>query len=209
VAANPLLVPSGFGHNPLSAEWLTPTPRPMIGQLVLRIWDVEHGACAMLHHLQNGIAGRLAMIDSGDTAEWNPSAFIRYVLNRTTLDYLFITNADQDHMSDLQGLWDRGVNVAVWHRNPSLGPEIFRKIKEQSGPLTRDANRYLHNLAGMTGAVIEPFDQYMGGITARLFWNSYPQFATTNDLSLVVFVKFAGFKLLFPGGGLCTSVRCV
>jgi beta-lactamase superfamily II metal-dependent hydrolase len=167
--------------------------------MVLRIWDVEHGACAMLHHLQNGVAGRLAMIDSGDTAEWSPSACIRYGLNRTILDYLFITNADQDHMSDLQGIWDRGINVPVWFRNPTLGPEIFRKIKEQSGPLTRDARRYLQNLSGMTVPVSQPFDEYMGGITSRVFWNSYPQFTTTNDLSLVVFIKFAAFQILFPG----------
>jgi beta-lactamase superfamily II metal-dependent hydrolase len=153
----------------------------------------------MLHHLQNGIAGRLAMIDSGDTIDWSPSAFIRNVLNRTTLDYLFITNADQDHMSDLQGLWDHGIHVPVWHRNPSISPEVFRQIKERSGPLTADAARYLQNISGMRDTVVEPFDQYMGGIKSRLFWNCYPQFTTTNDLSLVVFIKFAGFQILFPG----------
>ena len=51
----------------------------------------------------------------------------------------------------------------------------------------------------MTGAVGEPFDQYMGGIKTSLFWNSYPQFMATNDLSLVVFIKFGEFQMLFPG----------
>ena len=78
----------------------------MPGQMDLRIWDVEHGACAMLHHTLNGMPGRLAMIDSGDASPWTPSATIKG-MNRATLDYLFITNADQDHMSDLQGLWPR------------------------------------------------------------------------------------------------------
>jgi beta-lactamase superfamily II metal-dependent hydrolase len=199
VATNPLFVPSGLDNNLLLGNRFTLPSRVITGEMVLRIWDVEHGACAMFHHRQSGVAGRLAMIDSGDTAVWSPSAFIRYGLNRTTLDYLFITNADQDHMSDLQGLWDRGINVPVWFRNPSLGPEIFRKIKEQGGPLTRDAHRYLQNPTGMTGAVGQPFDQYMGGITSRQFWNSYPQLTTTNDLSLVVFIKFAAFQILFPG----------
>jgi beta-lactamase superfamily II metal-dependent hydrolase len=190
-----------FDYNPLEASFgsLAPAPR-LAGTLILRIWDVEHGACAMLHHLDNnGVPGRLAMIDSGDTAHWKPSRYIRYGLNRTRLDYLFITNADQDHMSDLQGLWDLGISVAVWHRNPSLSPEIFRRIKEQNSPLTRDAVRYMQNLGSMTDVVAEPFDQYMGGITTTQFWNSYPLFGTTNDLSLVVFIKFAGFKILFPG----------
>lgn len=171
----------------------------MAGEMVLRIWDVEHGACTMLHHRQNGVAGRLAMIDSGDTDDWRPSTFIRNELGRSRLDYLFITNADQDHMSDLQGLWDAGIEVPIWHRNPSLGPYAFRQIKEQNGPLAVDAERYLHNLINLAGPVPEPFNQYMGGITSSMFWNIYPQFETTNDLSLVVFIKYAGFKILFPG----------
>lgn len=80
----------------------------MPGTMALRIWDVEHGACAMLHHTLNGVAGRLAMIDSGSTGNWNPAAYIRGpMFRRDRLDFLFITNADQDHMSGLQGLWDR------------------------------------------------------------------------------------------------------
>lgn len=42
------------------------------GEMLLHIWDVEHGACAMLHHLQNGVVGKLAMIDSGSTNDWRP-----------------------------------------------------------------------------------------------------------------------------------------
>jgi beta-lactamase superfamily II metal-dependent hydrolase len=183
--------------------WLPPRPPPqspaLTGSLVLRIWDVEHGACAMLHHLKNGVAGRLAMIDSGDTADWKPSAFIRHQLNRSTLEYLFITNADQDHISDLDGLWKNGLKVPVWFRNPSFGVDAVRKIKEQCGPLTGDAKRYIQNLSGFNSPVSEPFNDYMGGIQSIQFWNPYPQFTNTNDLSLVVFIKFAGFSICFPG----------
>jgi hypothetical protein len=153
----------------------------------------------MLHHLKNGIAGRLAMIDSGNTADWTPSAYIRHNLNRTALDYLFMTNADQDHMSDLDGLWKVGLNVGAWHRNPTLSADAFRRIKEQGGPLTSDARRYMHTLATYTAPVTEPFNQYMGGIWSTLFYNSYPQFTNTNDLSLVVFIHFGAFTILFPG----------
>lgn len=171
----------------------------MPGTLTLRIWDVEHGACAMLHHTLNGIAGRLAMIDSGDTADWTPAGFIRHELQRATLDYLFITNADQDHMSDLQGLWDAGINVRVMHHNPTFGPAAFEAVKRQSGPLTRDAERYLQNLRTFTAPIEFPFDTNMGGITASMFWNPWPDFTTTNDLSLVVFIKYGPFGILFPG----------
>jgi beta-lactamase superfamily II metal-dependent hydrolase len=39
----------------------------------------------------------------------------------------------------------------------------------------------------------------MGGIQASLFWNEYPTFTDTNELSLVAFIKYNGFKILFPG----------
>lgn len=170
----------------------------MPGEMVLRIWDVEHGACAMLHHTLKGTAGRLAMIDSGHTDDWRPSTYIRG-LNRTRLDYLFITNADQDHMSDLQGLWDAGITVPIVHRNPSPPVQALRQIKEKSGTLTKDAERYLQIHGTFNGNIDQPFDQHMGGIRMTAFWNTYPQFQTTNDLSLAVFIKYANFKILFPG----------
>ena len=171
----------------------------MPGNMFLRVWDVEHGACAILHHSLNNVAQKLAMIDSGDTAYWTPSTFIRRSMNRTQLDFLFITNADQDHMSGLQGLWDAGIAVPVWHRNPSMNAAAFQAIKRLSGPLTKDARRYLQNLTELTHPVALPFNENMGGITASMFWNTYPQFQATNDLSLVVFIRFGTFNILFPG----------
>jgi beta-lactamase superfamily II metal-dependent hydrolase len=171
----------------------------MPGTMALRIWDVEHGGCAMLHHTMNGIAGRLAMIDSGDTHDWTPAAFIRNSLGRSHLDYLFITNADQDHMSGLQSLWDTGINVPVMYHNPTFGPAAFEAMKRQSGPLTRDAQRYLQNLSTFTAPIDYPFDTNMGGITMSAFWNPWPHFTSTNDLSLVVFIKYGAFGILFPG----------
>src|SRR5690242_8355656 len=42
---------TGYNHSPL------PQRHAMAGQMALRVWDVEHGACAMLHHVQNSVAG--------------------------------------------------------------------------------------------------------------------------------------------------------
>lgn len=169
------------------------------GEMILRIWDVEHGACAMLHHLQNGMAGRLAMIDSGHKATWRPSTYIRNGLGRTHLDYLFITNADQDHMSDLQGLWDANISVGTLFTNRTYTADQIQRIKLESGPLTRDAARYVSLCKTFTHPVTEPFNDYMGGIACYNFFNSYPSFTDTNNLSLVIFLEFAGFKILFPG----------
>lgn len=163
------------------------------------VWDVEHGACAMVQHVLGQAGGRLAMIDSGSMPTWNPSSYITQVMARRRLDYLFITNADQDHMSDLQGLWDAGIDIPVMYRNPSYTAEEMREIKSLSGPLTVDAKRYVTACSTFNLPVSEPFDNYMGGITASVFWNIYPAFTKTNDLSLVIFIKYAGFKMLFPG----------
>ena len=75
------------------------------------------------------------MIDSGHngTSGWRPSTFIRYTLNRRRLDYLFITNADQDHMSDLNGLWIHGVEVVTLYRNPTPDAATLRRIKDEMG----------------------------------------------------------------------------
>lgn len=171
----------------------------LLGEMVLRVWDVEHGACAMLTHMFNGRDGRLAMIDSGCTGDWRPSTYVRHQLNRATLDYLFITNADQDHMSDLKGLDEAGVTVPVLIRNPTYTGQQMAGIKALGGPLTRDATWYVNACGSYNQPVTEPFDTHMGGITATWFFNPYPQFVKTNDLSLVVFIQYAGFKILFPG----------
>jgi hypothetical protein len=69
----------------------------------------------MLEHvtrvgINQEVGGRLAMIDSGSSADFKPSKYIKS-LSRNKLDYLSITKADQDHMYDLNGLEDAGVTV--------------------------------------------------------------------------------------------------
>ena len=139
------------------------------------------------------------MIDSGCAADWRPSTYIRHQLGRATLDYLFITNADQDHMSDLKGLDEAGVTVPVLVRNPTYTGQQMAGIKALGGPLSRDATWYVNACGSYDQPVTEPFNAHMGGITATCFFNPYPQFVKTNDLSLVVFIQYAGFKILFPG----------
>ena len=176
----------------------------MPGFMRIRIWDVEHGCCVMLQHVTNfglnqEVGGRLAMIDSGSSTDFQPSRYIK-LLSRNILDYLFITNADQDHMSDLKGLEDEGIEVATLLRNPSYTGEELRRIKLVSGQLTNDATWYVQACGHYSGGPPDvPFDVGMGGITHQSFWNPYPQFKDTNNLSLVVFIKYAGFKMLFPG----------
>jgi beta-lactamase superfamily II metal-dependent hydrolase len=170
----------------------------MPNDLVLRVFDVEHGACTMLLAPNNG---RLAMIDSGhnSTTGWRPSSFVRGQLGRSRLDYLFVTNADQDHLSGLNGLWEDGITVATLYRNWSPAEPVLRGIKQAQGELTDDIERYLRIHAEYVHPVTLPFDQGMGGVTCTTFCNTYPEFADTNNLSLVVFIKYGDSKCCFQG----------
>ncbi|SEP72248.1 Metal-dependent hydrolase, beta-lactamase superfamily II [Solimonas aquatica] len=139
------------------------------------------------------------MIDSGSAPDWRPSTYIVNSLGLRRVDYLFITNADQDHMSDLQGLFDAGIDVGVLLRNYSYTADQIRQIKRQGGVLSADAERYVGMCATYNQPAVEPFDQYMGGIMTTTYCNAYPRFPDTNNLSLAVFIKFGAFKILFPG----------
>lgn len=169
------------------------------GEMRLRIWDVQHGSCAMVQHVNGQYGGRLAMIDSGSADDWRPSTYIRQALGRNRLDYLFITNADQDHMSDLRGLQDEGVYVDTLIRNPSYSGQQMQAIKALGGPLSNDALWYVGACDTYSAPTDIPFNSNMGGIQMSSFYNSYPVFTNTNDLSLVVFIKYGNFKILFPG----------
>lgn len=169
----------------------------MANDFFLRIFDVEHGACAIMLAPNDG---GLAMIDCGHngTTGWRPSTYIRDVLKRTKLDYLLITNADQDHVSDLDGLRSERVTVAHLIRNGSPSEPALRILKEAQGELTDDMERFLAMHAGFNGAAV-PFDDAMGGVKCTTFCNQFPQFADTNNLSMATFIEYAGVKMLFPG----------
>jgi beta-lactamase superfamily II metal-dependent hydrolase len=174
----------------------------MTDKMELIIWDVEHGACAMLWPETAGRAGALAMIDSGHNAteRWYPGPYIRNVLGRDRLDYFINTNADQDHVSGLESLWQAGVTINTLTRNQSLSGPDLRRIKEAAGHrLTDDLERLVQLHTNYTATASVPFDDGMGGIRKRQFYNRYPALTDTNDLSLAAFISFGAFKILFPG----------
>lgn len=164
----------------------------------LTIFDVEHGACALIQSPNNG---RIALIDCGSNSStnWNPADYVKNKLGRQLVDYLLITNADQDHYANLATLKEK-VRIQTFTKNPSLTAEAFEKVKLETGsPLSKDAIAYKELLESHTGTVTTPFETGMGGITWTTFWNKYPTFTDTNNLSMVAFVRFGGFQILFPG----------
>jgi hypothetical protein len=170
--------------------------------MLLRIFDVEHGACAMLAAPTGVNSDALAVIDCGHNSStgWRPSTFCRYRLGRDYVDYLLITNADQDHISDLSTLIQSGISIRHLITNTQVSPQSLRWIKQQSGPVTADAEALIRMRSnfGPLGSGI-PFNQAMGGIAVRSFCHPFPTFTNSNDLSSVFFITYGHFKILFPG----------
>jgi beta-lactamase superfamily II metal-dependent hydrolase len=164
----------------------------------IHIFDVEHGACAMLLPPEGD---RMAMVDCGhnSTSGWRPSTYLKDEMGRSRIDYLFLTNADQDHISDLDRIWEDGIAVGTLTRNRSIENSYLRELKKQSGKLSRDMERYLAIDLDYSLPVTEPFDEFMGGVKVATYYNTYPEFKDTNDLSVAAFFSYAGFKILFPG----------
>jgi beta-lactamase superfamily II metal-dependent hydrolase len=70
-------------------------------------------------------------------------------------------------------------------------------LKQQGGPLGPGVTALLEMLDTYTGIVAtEPEYPNLG---FQVFWNSYPTFTDTNNLSLVLFLNLGSFSIVFPG----------
>lgn len=162
--------------------------------MLFKIFDVGHGFCA-LAVAQNG---NTLLFDCGHKAdpEYRPSDFLPAEYRLQGIDYLFITNYDEDHISDLprlsQKLW-----IAWLYRNPSLSPEVLLQIKLQQGPISPAMETLLSMITTYTDTWSPP--PPIPGITFRLYYNHYPEFTDTNNLSLVIVLDVGPLRVLMPG----------
>ena len=79
----------------------------------LEVFDVEHGACALITTDE----GKYVMIDCGHNATtgWRPGDYLAARQIRQ-IEALIVTNYDEDHVSGLPNLLDR-VQVKFIYRN--------------------------------------------------------------------------------------------
>lgn len=162
----------------------------------LKIFDVEHGACALL---TAGNGARL-MIDCGHNSDtgWRPGTYLRNQ-GITQLEMLAITNYDEDHASGSIDLFNN-VNVLCLYRNTSVSTLVLRTLKSADG-MGRGIDRLIREidrrLASCGAAPLIP--PVFPGVELRVFWNPYPLFEDENNLSMVLFLKCYGKGVLFPG----------
>jgi len=159
----------------------------------IQIFNVEHGFCAYI--IANN--GNVVLVDCGynDTTGFRPSSYLPRN-GCSGIEHLFVSNFDQDHISDLPAL--RAIlPITLFSRNRSLPPEALRRIKETQGPISRAMDSLLDMHENWIHEVPDPPD--FAGIEIETFCNSYPTFTDTNNLSLVTFLRYDGFGILFPG----------
>lgn len=161
----------------------------------ISIFDVGHGFCAYLVADNSNVM----LFDGGHNSEtgWRPSSWL--MDNRCTgIEYLVITNYDQDHVSDLHNIYGNSrLPISVLYRNNSVDSQTLRSMKQAVGPIYPGMEALLRMMSAYTGAVTAPPE--LPNIEFATFFNRYPDFQDTNNLSLVSFIHYGGLHLIVPG----------
>lgn len=164
--------------------------------MLLRVFDVAHGFCA----LAIADTGKTILIDCGHNEEtgFYPAD---YLANSgfDGVDRFFVLNFDEDHLSGLPRLrlMQNRVPIRILHKNPSVMDWQLRKIKAETGGMGPGVESLLAMSGNYNQIVLSPPD--LGLLSFEVFWNSYPQFEDTNNLSLVLFLDYPGLSIVFPG----------
>lgn len=164
----------------------------------IEIFDVEHGACALITDDQN----QRIMVDCGHNAStgWKPGTYLRGI-GVTYLQKLWITNYDEDHVSGINDLFDN-VTVGTLARNTDVTPDLITHLKRNNtmGPgIARLIQEAKHTFAAPGVLVPGNPPTVFQGITEQVFWNSYSQFQDENNLSVVLRATCNGTTIMFTG----------
>lgn len=163
----------------------------------LRIFDVEHGQCALLT-CDNG---ERMMIDCGHnaTTRWYPGDYLASQ-GVNALKLLVITNYDEDHVSGLPNLLSKvAVENVAW--NPSVSAQTLLGLKSECGHGPGVAKVLDWKVNAQPWSAPPQFP----GVTWNRFSNPYPTFDDENNLSLALYLQvWAGSparytSFLFPG----------
>jgi len=156
------------------------------------IHDVGHGLCVSLIHDN----GNVMLWDCGHSESNRPSEFL-VSAGIQCIDYLFITNYDEDHISDLPNIRKR-LPISLLVRNKSVSAEQLRALKLGTSPISYVMEHMLYMMASYNSSpsAMPEFPD----VEYRVFSNSYgSDFNDTNNISLVTFLKFGKIRLIIPG----------
>lgn len=159
----------------------------------IRIFDVEHGFCAYIIADNHNVM----LIDCGhnQSTGFRPSDYLPSH-GCSGIERLIISNYDEDHLSDLPRLREC-VPIQILRHNKSITADELRNLKLRAGPLRPGITALLEMIATYTDDVANPPD--FSGIELSTFYNNYPNFQDTNNLSLVTFLDYCDIHLVYPG----------
>lgn len=154
------------------------------------IHDVGHGACAVI----TSPSGRLTMIDAGHSTDplWRPSD---HYAGKPV--HLIISNLDNDHVSDLHRLLDRA-SVQTLSVNPTIPGIALDAIKrfKNAGPFPPGLAKLIQLMRARSFDAASVVER---SFALRHYYNRFPKFSNTNNLSLVTIVDFGDLRVLFSG----------
>ena len=152
------------------------------------IFDVGHGACSVITCPD----GKRLMIDCGsktDPPYWWPS--IQFF--GETFAGLILTNLDEDHVDDFEGTL-RNLHVSTVVINDTINAAGLKLIKRDGmGAGVRAVHSYLQNPTFLNLPIEMP------QVALSMFRFPFGAFSDTNNLSLMTFVEYGRFCILYPG----------
>ena len=154
------------------------------------ILNVEHGFCAYAI----GNDGGVLLFDCGHGTVNRPSTYLP-ARGITNIRRFFVTNYDEDHISDLREV-RRRLYIEVLTRNPSMTRNNIRSLK--TPPISPAMNELLDMIDSFTEDVsLQQLDP--AGIKVWSFYNNYPMFTDTNNLSLLTFLDVGSVSFVLGG----------
>ncbi len=160
----------------------------------IRILDVAHGFCAYVVTDNN----KVVLIDGGRNEEtgFEPSVYLTQ-RGYSTIERFIVSNYDEDHISDLPKMLRR-LQIRLLTRNPSIDADQLEELKLQAGPIAPGMRALLRMIREYSqGVIVGPDD--LGEVKFSYFYNKYPNFKDTNNLSLVTFLTYQDVQMIFPG----------
>jgi beta-lactamase superfamily II metal-dependent hydrolase len=165
----------------------------------LEIFDVEHGACALITTSN----GKRVMIDCGHNSStgWRPTMML-LARGIWSLDQFIVSNYDEDHVSDFPNLatW---ISIKFLARNGGVTTTFLRSLKSEDG-MDKGIETLCHYIDNVfTGGPPGLVDNDYGDTYFTFFRNTpgIPPFGfdDENNLSLVTFVTCGAHRFVFPG----------
>jgi beta-lactamase superfamily II metal-dependent hydrolase len=163
--------------------------------MIVNIYDVGHGFCG---YIRDQLTGANLLFDCGYNERTSVHPVDEILRTYGAIGGLVIQNADEDHLDGLPRLITlAGATPArVLFSNPSLTIPALLSVKAApfgNGLLSllQLKRRYTAPLAAGTGV--------RGEVSISQYWNPYPLFTDTNNLSLVTFVHSQGYSVIFAG----------